>query len=80
MKRASRALGLPASVLGALLAAGCGPSTTNEDVVGPGTTANEGKTYKGGYAEFAKAQAEQTAKDSAAAKGKAAPKAPSAGK
>jgi hypothetical protein len=82
MKRAFRALGLSASVLGALLAAGCGASTTNEDVVGPDKTeATERKTYTGGYGEFAKAQAEKAAKEVAAAKDKsAAPKAPGAGK
>ena len=80
MKRASWASVLPASVLGALLTAGCGTSTTNEDVVGPGKT-EAGKTYTGGYGEFAKEQAEKLAKEAAAAKGKAAaPKAPPAGK
>lgn len=79
MKRASWASVLPVSVLGAVLATGCGAPTTNDEVVGRGKT-EEGKTYTGGYGEFAKAQAEKAAKEAADAKGKAAPKAKPAGK
>jgi hypothetical protein len=75
MKRGYRALALLA--LGALLSAGCGPSTTNEEnlgatktVPGTGETPNI-KTY-GDYARY---QAEKAAKERAAGKGKAAPKA-----
>jgi len=85
MKRASWALSLSASALGAVLAAGCGSSsTTNEDVLG--TTASPtgsptaaptgpAPTYKN-YADFAKAQNEQTAKPAGkdASKGQAAGK------
>jgi hypothetical protein len=83
MKRASWALSLSASALGAVLAAGCGSSsTTNEEVVGTTgspTAAPTGAapTYKN-YAEFAKAQNEQTAKG--AGKGKDASKGQAAGK
>jgi hypothetical protein len=84
MKRAFRALGLSASALGAVLAAGCGENKTNEEVVG-GNAAPTGSptaaptgaapTYKS-YAEFAKAQNEQTAKPA----GKGASKGQAAGK
>ena len=88
MKRAFRALGLSASVLGALVAVGCGgPSTTNEDVVGPGTapptqgaappTQGAAPSYKG-YADFAKSQGDQTAKG--AGKSKDASQGQAAGK
>ena len=82
MKRASWALSLSASALAALLATGCGSSsTTNEDVLGTtgsstgSPTGRAAPKYKN-YAEFAKAQNEQTAKPASkgASKGQAAGK------
>jgi hypothetical protein len=57
-------------VLGAILAAGCGRSTSNEDVVpttGPPT--QPAQSYSN-YADFAKAQNKAAAKGGAAASGK----------
>jgi hypothetical protein len=80
MKRAFWALSLSASALAAVLAAGCGKPTTNDEVVGAGSappSQGEAPSYKG-YADFAKAQGEKTAK--VAGKGKDASKGQAAGK
>jgi hypothetical protein len=69
MKRASRAVGLSASMLGVLLAAGCGPSSTNDDVVTTGTPTQSAPTYSN-YADYARAQNKAAAKGGAAASGK----------
>jgi hypothetical protein len=66
-------------MLGVLLAAGCGAPTTNDEVVGTGTAPpppGAAPSYKG-YADFAKAQNEQTAK--VAGQGKGASKGQAAG-
>lgn len=80
MKKASWGLGLPASVLGALLAAGCGENRTNEEVVvksgsptAAPTGAPTGPSYSN-YSDYAKAQSKATAKAKEAPKGKGAEK------
>jgi hypothetical protein len=78
MKRASWASALPATVLGAVLATGCGSQTANDEVVGTRATPPpqaEGPVYKG-YADYAKAQHEQTSQ----AAGKGASKGQGSGK
>jgi len=69
-------MALPALALGTFLLAGCGPSTTNEDTMGPTVRAPvpEGTPVPKTYAEYAKAQNEQAAKSQQAGKGKAVSK------
>jgi hypothetical protein len=75
MKRSFRAMTLPALALGILLSSGCGPSSTNdESVIQTKATSNgpEIPVFKT-YGERQQYEAEQAAKNRAAAKG--APKA-----
>jgi hypothetical protein len=52
---------LPGLILGALLPAGCGPSTTNEPDTGRATVPTGPNPHS--YADFAKGQHEQAAKE-----------------
>ncbi len=73
--RKYRTLALSAVALGALLSAGCGPSTTNdENLTGNKPTSGTGGGGAKNYGEFATKQnqkdASRLAKDAKAAKGK----------
>jgi len=69
MRIRKRALALPTLVTAALLAGGCGPSTTNEESLAGSTPAQSGpaKTYKS-YGDAIKEKEEAAAQARAAAK------------